>query len=123
MENCRAERFNEYQRRRHTDRLLIQVRDLCQPHALDPHKLKNLKAHMLDYEHALFTCLTVDGIPSDNNRAERDLRPLVIKRKKSFGSKTEQGAKALEVVLSVVWSTWRRDRATFWQYLQSLETA
>lgn len=122
MGDYRNQPFNENQRRRQAGRLLAQVRDLCQPHQLDPHKLKNLKTHMLSYEHALFTCLTVDGIPPDNNRAERDLRPLVIKRKKSFGSKTEAGAKALEVILSVVWSTWRRDRTNFWQYMQNLKS-
>jgi hypothetical protein len=123
MEDCRTGPFNQSQRQQQAEELKQQIEELCQPHDLDPHKLKNLKNHMLDYQHALFTCLTHRGIPSDNNRAERDLRPLVIKRKKSFGSKTEKGAKALEVILSVIWSTWRRDRDNFWQYLQNLETS
>ncbi len=122
MVEYRGQPFNQQLRQRQAKRLLEQVCKLCQPHILDPHKLKNLKQHMLDFEHALFTCLTVDGIPPDNNRAERDLRPLVIKRKKSFGSKTEHGAKALEVILSVVWSTWRQDRNNFWEDLQKLPT-
>lgn len=121
MEECRGQPFNLHQRQKRAEQLITQVHQHCQPHPLDPHKLTNLKAHMLDYQQALFTCLTHEGIPSDNNRAERDLRPLVIKRKKSFGSKTEQGAKALEVVLSVIWSTWRRDRRNFWQHLSNLE--
>ena len=123
MEDCRSQPFNETKRQHQTKRLLAQVRDLCQPHSLDPKKVRDLKNHILENKHALFTCLTVEGIPPDNNRAERDIRPLVRKRQKSFGSKTEAGAKALEVILSVIWSTWRRDRGTFWQYLRNLPTA
>lgn len=122
LESYRAQPFDEGKRARQSAYLLRKVEPLCQPHRLDPKKLRNLKNHLLATRHTLFTCLTHDGIPPDNNRAERDLRPLVIKRKKSFGSKTEQGAKALEVILSVIWSAWRRDRSNFWRYLTQLET-
>ena len=40
-------------------------------------------------------------IPADNNRAERELRPLVIARKVSFGSQSEAGARTREVLMSV----------------------
>jgi len=121
MEKYRAQPFDQQTGNQQAGQLTGQIRKLCQPHLLDPHKLTNLKKHMLDYQSSLFTCLTVDGIPSDNNKAERNLRPLVIKRKKSFGSKTEQGAKHLEVILSVIWSTWRTNRNNFWKTLQGLE--
>ncbi len=38
------------------------------------------------------------SIPAENNRAERELRPLVIARKISFGSQSEQGLKTREVL-------------------------
>lgn len=38
------------------------------------------------------------AIPADNNRAERELRPLVIARKISFGSQSEQGALTREIL-------------------------
>jgi hypothetical protein len=60
------------------------------------------------------------NIPCDNNRAERDLRSLVIKRKKSFGSRTEQGARAMEILLSVAWSTWHMHRNSFLPTLANL---
>lgn len=41
-------------------------------------------------------------IPADNNRAERELRPLVIARKVSFGSQSEAGAQTREVLMSVL---------------------
>jgi transposase len=42
------------------------------------------------------------AVPADNNRAERELRPLVIARKISFGSQSEQGARTREVLMSVL---------------------
>ena len=41
-------------------------------------------------------------IPADNNKAERELRPLVIARKISFGSQSEAGARTREVLMSVL---------------------
>ena len=41
-------------------------------------------------------------VPADNNRAERELRPLVIARKLSFGSQSEAGARTREVLMSVL---------------------
>jgi transposase len=42
------------------------------------------------------------SVPADNNRAERELRPLVIARKLSFGSQSEAGARTREVLMSVL---------------------
>jgi len=42
------------------------------------------------------------SIPADNHRAERELRPLVIARKLSFGSQSEAGARTREVLMSVL---------------------
>lgn len=41
-------------------------------------------------------------MPADNNRAEWELRPLVIARKLSFGSQSEAGARTREVLMSVL---------------------
>jgi transposase len=41
-------------------------------------------------------------IPADNNRAERELRPLVIARKISFGSQSDAGAQTREILMSVL---------------------
>lgn len=73
----------------------------------DPVKLTKLKAQLKRAgETKLFACLAYDT-PCDNNRAERDLRQLVLKRKRSFGSQTEKGAQALATVLSLCTTTWR----------------
>ncbi len=39
---------------------------------------------------------------AENNRAERDLRPLVIARKTRFGSQSEKGRETREILMSVL---------------------
>jgi transposase len=41
-------------------------------------------------------------VPADNNLAERELRPLVIARKISFGSQSDAGAKMREILMTVL---------------------
>jgi len=40
--------------------------------------------------------------PADNNLAERELRPLVIARKISFGSQSDAGARTREILMTVL---------------------
>ncbi len=42
------------------------------------------------------------NIPADNNRAERELRPLVIARKISLGSQSDAGARTREILMTVL---------------------
>lgn len=42
------------------------------------------------------------SIPAENNLAERDLRPLVIARKVSFGSQSQAGARTRETLMSIL---------------------
>jgi transposase len=117
------EPFEIDKRQAQAGKLLEQTQRLCQPHHLDPKKLVDLKAGILEYQDCLFICLTIDGIPADNNKAERALRKLVIKRKKSFGVKTMKGARTMEVLLSVCQSLYNRDRDGFLLNLHALATA
>jgi transposase len=112
--------FDEAARNSQAKNLLEQVTLLCRSHPLDPKKLTDLKAGILEYQDSLFVCLTTDGIPADNNRAERDIRKLVMKRRKSLGSKTTKGARTMEVLLSVCWSLYNRDRDTFFPNFHAL---
>jgi hypothetical protein len=47
-------------------------------------------------------------IPAENNRAERELRPLVIARKVSFGSQSDAGAATRETLMSVLLTLQKR---------------
>lgn len=99
------------------------TKDLAsQPTAVsgEPDKLRKLKAQLLRAgQNRLFVCLPKDT-PCDNNRAERDLRQLVLKRKRSFGSKTEKGAKAVATVLSICTTTWRSNPTGYFKQLALL---
>jgi len=90
------------------------------PQAGEPDKLRKLKAQLLRAgQDKLLVCLPKDT-PCDNNRAERDLRQLVLKRKRSFGSKTKNGARALSTVLSLCTTTWRSNPTGYFGALASL---
>ncbi len=58
-----------------------------------------------------------------NNRAERALRPAVIRRKVSHCSKTEPGARTFEAFLSVIQTSKQRSSVSVSQALCSLFTA
>ena len=119
----KQESFDEVKRQTQVNELLEQIKILCQPSQLDPKKLSDPKAGILEYQDCLFLCLTIDGIPADNNKAERALRKLVIKRKKSFGVKTQKGARTMEVLLSISQSLYNRDKDNFLPALHALATA
>lgn len=113
-----AQAFDAAIRAKQAKELLPAITSLCRPSKLDPKQLADLKAGILAYRDCLFVCLTETNVPPDNNKAERRIRQLVMKRKRSFGVKTPKGARALEVLMSVYWSLWYRDRNNFFHNLQ-----
>lgn len=74
------------------------------PHKKDPEKLKTIKESLKDRKDRYFTCLMIKQIPLDNNKAERVLRKIVLKRKKSFWCKSQKWANVLSVLYSVCFS-------------------
>jgi hypothetical protein len=71
----------------------------------------------VDHEDRLFHWVADRHVPADNNRAERELRPLVIARKVSFGSSSEAGAETRSILMSVLHTLNKRRGG------QSLESA
>jgi len=59
--------------------------------------VKRLRRHRDD----LFTFLDQEDVPSDNNHAERELRPAVIIRKNIFTNRSQKGAHTQAVLMSV----------------------
>jgi len=51
-------------------------------------------------------------VPAENNLAERDLRPLVIARKISFGSQSDAGARTREILMTVLHTLKKRSANT-----------
>jgi hypothetical protein len=69
------------------------------------------------------TCLKFPGlVPLDNNKAERGLRQLVIKRKISYGSKTDKGAETTSILAFVLLSLkWMNPYNFFQKYFLRCE--
>ncbi|MBI1974998.1 MAG: IS66 family transposase [Parcubacteria group bacterium] len=92
---------------------------LAESHVLDPAPLAKIKAALRKNKEKYFTFLRHPGIPLDNNKAERALRHLVIKRRTSFGSKTQRGAETTSILASVILSLkWNDPENWFPKYLK-----
>ena len=92
---------------------------VAESHALDPTPLGKIKAALRKNKGKYFTFLRHPGIPADNNKAERALRHLVIKRRTSFGSKTQRGAETTSILASVILSLkWNDPENWFQKYLK-----
>jgi len=75
-------------------------------------RMKNARKH-------LFGCLHYPVDPT-NNRAERAIRPAVVARKISCGNKTQRGANAYEILLSIITTAHQQTRDFLTDLAQSL---
>ena len=64
--------------------------------------VRRVQTKLKKQSEGLLTALIVKDVPLTNNQAERDLRPLVISRKISFGSNSETGAETTSVNYSII---------------------
>jgi transposase len=93
--------------------------EMTESNTLDPTPLAKIKEALRRNQEKYFTFLKHRGIPIDNNKAERALRHLVIKRRTSFGSKTQRGAETTSILASVILSLkWNRPHDWFQRYLK-----
>lgn len=81
--------------------------------ANDPKKLRAIKEGLQRNAQKYVTCLLEPGIPADNNKAERGLRHIVLKRKTSYGSKSQKGADTMSILCSTLLSAWWNKPANF----------
>jgi len=63
--------------------------------------VKRLAKRLRRYREGLFTFVDHPDVPSDNNHAEREIRPAVIIRKNSLCNRSEAGANAQAILMSV----------------------
>ena len=63
--------------------------------------VKRLLKRLRRYRDALFTFLDHPDVPSDNNHAEREIRPAVVMRKNSLCNRSENGANVQAILMSV----------------------
>jgi transposase len=112
----REERHAVYQRLRQRSEALG-----CQYARAAEHPCNALAKRLLRHQDELFEFLLVPGLPSDNNLAERAIRPLVVLRKVSGGSRSPQGTRT-RMLLASLFGTWQaRHLNPFQQCLAALQ--
>jgi transposase len=92
---------------RQADALKQQILDAVQAPAQHPgiHRLQGI---FRDHPERLYHWATDRSVPAENNLAERELRPLVIARKVSFGSQSDAGARTREILMTTLVTLRRR---------------
>lgn len=78
--------------------------EVCIDTPSDPEKLKTLRQTLRERKDRYFTFLKFPWLPLDNNKAERAIRRVVLKRKKSLGCRSQKGADILSVLYSCIFS-------------------
>jgi len=87
-------------------RLVERVVALGQQYAMaQGHPCQALAKRLLRHQDELFKFVVVEGLSADNNLAERSLRPVVVGRKISGGSRSEAGSKT-RMGLASLFGTW-----------------
>ena len=79
-------------------------KNLFEKNINDPDKLKSIRESLKRDFEKYFTFLEHQFLPLDNNKAERAIRKVVIRRKKTMGSKSPKGADVLSILYSVIFS-------------------
>jgi len=100
--------------------LKVEIKSLVHSPAQHPgiQKIQNI---FREQENRLYHWAKNPAIPADNNRAERELRPLVIARKISFGSQSEQGAQTRETLMTVLHTLRKRTADVFGTFKHALD--
>jgi transposase len=101
--------------------LVVRAHTLGQRHArVKKHPCQALSKRLLRHEDELFQFVLIDGLSADNNLAERSIRPLVVIRKISGGSRSAEGTKT-RMALASLFETWQaRGRNPFDECLKLL---
>lgn len=77
------------------------------------------QSHLKKHRDAIFTFLYDDRFDATNWRAEQAIRPIVVNRKVFGGNRTQNGARALEV-LGSLFATCRQNGTDAFDYLSTL---
>ena len=95
------------QRRRVQQQLERELLAHCRPFLEDQAAVQsNLCRRIEKFIKELFVFVAQPAVPSDNNAAERSLRPLVVSRKISGGTRSAQGTDS-KLTLASLFGTWR----------------
>lgn len=97
-----------------------QLWEVCQPYLHAPVPQQTLCKRVERFLPELFVFVAVPGAPAHNNLAERSVRPLVIARKISGGTRSPKGSKT-RMSLASLFGTWMAQQLNpFYQCLATL---
>ena len=85
------------------------------------HRISGMSKELLEHWPALWTFVTTEGVEPTNNAAERALRPAVLWRKSSFGTRCDAGSRFVERMLTVSTTCGQQQRELFPFLVQALE--
>jgi len=94
---------------------------LCQPHVKTQAPMSVLCQRVQRFLPELFTFVAQPQVAADNNAAERSLRPPVVSRKVSGGTRSQQGSETKSVLASL-FGTWRLQGRNPYQALRQTLT-
>ena len=100
----------DYQRR--GKQMEARLEDIAQQHWHEAHA-DRLAARLRKHEKELTVFLWEDAVDGTNNAAERALRPAVVMRKITGGSRSERGARATAILMSVLRTARQQNRPLF----------
>ena len=91
----------------HGEELVAQAHALGKAYAREKkHPCQALAKRLLRHEDELFQFVLIAGLSADNNLAERSIRPLVVIRKISGGSRSAEGTQT-RMALASLFETWQ----------------
>jgi transposase len=102
--NLLIEAFDETEKQKIQQELEREFLLITETSPDDPEKLKTIRSRLKERKDKYFTFVKHPMLPLDNNKAERKIRKIVLKRKKSFGSRSQKGADTLSILYSVIFT-------------------
>jgi transposase len=96
---------NGLRRARRRQALEREAEELARPYAKSALPQRVLAERILKHRHQLFVFVEHKEVPADNNAAERSIRPFVVLRKVSGGTRSAKGSRTQAVLLSL-FGTW-----------------
>lgn len=115
--------LSDAQRAKAAAKFGVEIDVLMAPDSTDLPALAILKKTFLKNREKYLLCIKIPSIPMTNNKAERSVRHIVIKRLLSFGSRSQKGAQAMETVLSVLLTLWWSKPQDYFAELRKLMAA
>lgn len=97
---------NPKRRIRARERFQAELTKLAEPHARSDCPQRILAGRAERFMPELFTFVEHPEVPSDNNAAERAIRPCVIARKISGGTRSDTGSETRSILMSL-FATWQ----------------